>query len=279
MGGLKEYYLEGQEKRYIRMADVLGVSWEELSGLDYEIDANVSRDGLVYGYILQFSEENDPVVLNKIRGLDENKTVCLPPWVLERDREDGYELEAISENHDPKKNFVDEIKNLEQLLDIDIEDENLKEILHRQVFIGMIGALEIFLSDTFINEVAASTYFLERFVETHPEFRKQKISLGDIFREIKSIEEKAMTVMVETVYHKLSVVKGMYEDTFSIKFPDISIVLRFVTQRHDLVHRNGKTKNGEKVIVSRGTISDLRVAVVDLVSGIAEEMERNYIPF
>lgn len=279
MGGLKEYYLEGQEKRYVRMADALGVSWEELLELDYEIEANVSKDGLVYGYLLQFSEENNPDILKKINGLDENRAVRLAPWILERESEDEYELEAISENTDPKASFLNEISNLEQLLDINIVKEDVKDILLRQVFISMIGALETYLSDTFINNVAGSPSYLEKFVEHHPEFRKQKFSLSDVFQERRRIEEKARNVMVETIYHKLPAVKMMYEATFSIHFPDISAMQRFIIQRHDLVHRNGKTTDGDKVHVSDKTIIELKNAAMDLVGKIENQMVEKYIPF
>jgi hypothetical protein len=279
MGGLKEHYLENQEDRYIRMADALGIPWEELLELDYEIDANVSKDGLVYGYILRFSEENDPAVLDKINEIDENRTVYLAPWVFERGPEDEYELEAISENIDPKVSFLHEVKNLEQLLAINLKEDDVKEILLRQIFISMIGALETYLSDTFINKVIESNHYLETFVETHPVFQKQKFSLSDVFQERREIEEKARSVMVETIYHKLPAVKRMYEDTFSISFPDISVMQNFIIQRHDLVHRNGKTTDGEKVPVSEKTITDLKNAAVELVNKIEDQIEENDIPF
>jgi len=279
MGGLKEYDLENQEERYLRIADALGISWKELLELDYEIDADVSKDGLVYGYLLRFYEDNDPIILGKINELDENRTVRLPPWVLEKSPEDEYELEAILENIDPKASFLNEIKNLEQLLAIKIEKEDVKDILLRQVFISMIGALETYLSDTFINKVTESVYFLEKFVENHPEFRKQKFSLNELFQEQRLIEEKARSIMVETIYHKLPTVKRMYEDTFSISFPDISTMQKFIIQRHDLVHRNGKTTEGAKVPVSEKTITDLKNEVVDLVGKIEDNINEDDLPF
>lgn len=279
MGGLKEFYLENQEKRYIRMAEALGISCEELLDLDYEIDADVSKEGCIFGYILQFSEKNDPIVLERINGLDKSRAVRLTPWVLEIESEDKYELEAISENISPKTSFLNEISNLEQLLDIKIDKGDVKDILLRQVFISMIGALETYLSDTFINKVTGSAYFLEKFVESHPEFQKQKFSLSEVFQEQKRIEEKARQVMVETIYHKLPTVKKMYESTFCITFPDVSAMQRFIIQRHDLVHRNGKNTDGEKVPVSESTITFLKIAVRDLVSKIEDQMDENNIPF
>jgi hypothetical protein len=175
--------------------------------------------------------------------------------------------------------FLHEVKNLEQLLAINLKEDDVKEILLRQIFISMIGALETYLSDTFINKVIESNHYLETFVETHPVFQKQKFSLSDVFQERREIEEKARSVMVETIYHKLPAVKRMYEDTFSISFPDISVMQNFIIQRHDLVHRNGKTTDGEKVPVSEKTITDLKNAAVELVNKIEDQIEENDIPF
>ena len=48
MGGLKEKYLEEQEDHYIRLADALDISWDELVSLVYEVTANLSKDGQIY---------------------------------------------------------------------------------------------------------------------------------------------------------------------------------------------------------------------------------------
>jgi hypothetical protein len=51
----------------------LGITDEELEELDYDVHENASNDGLVYDYIIQFSQLNDPELLAKISGLDEHK--------------------------------------------------------------------------------------------------------------------------------------------------------------------------------------------------------------
>lgn len=51
----------------------LGITDEELEELDYDIHENASKDGLVYDYVLQFSQHNDPELLAKISDLDEYK--------------------------------------------------------------------------------------------------------------------------------------------------------------------------------------------------------------
>lgn len=51
----------------------LGITDEELEELDYDVHENASNDGLVYDYVIQFSQHNDPELLAKISGLDDCK--------------------------------------------------------------------------------------------------------------------------------------------------------------------------------------------------------------
>lgn len=281
MGSLKEHFLEEQEDHYIRLAEALGISWEELLSLNYEVTANVSKDGMIYGYIVTFDQANDEDLLDKISGINSNLTVNLSPWVLERSADDEYELGAIFDNTEHESNFLREMENLDRLRKLKIEDPALREILLRQLFISIIGALETYLSDAFINMALSSENYLENFVGTHPEFKKQKIGVSEVFNTSQSIKEKAKTVMVATIYHKLPVVKEMYQKTFNIDFPDISKMQRYVIQRHDLVHRNGKTTNGEEVDVNDETILALKADAIEFVETVSATLKFEYedVPF
>lgn len=61
----------------------------------------------------------------------------------------------------------------------------------------------------------------------------------------------------------------MYLSTFNIEFPNIAELSKSVSTRHDLVHRNGKTKNGDQVIVDKEIIDKLILAVINFVEQIS----------
>jgi len=48
------------------------LTFDEISSLDYEIDVNSSDDDLVYNHIVQFSDDCDKDILEKIDGLHEH---------------------------------------------------------------------------------------------------------------------------------------------------------------------------------------------------------------
>lgn len=277
MGSLKENYLEGQEDRYFQIADALGLTCEELLELDYSFDANVSKDGLIYNYILRLSGGNDSELVAKIKNLRSDNSVILAPWVFEKSTAQDYEFEAIFEGKNYKDTFYQEMEGLKKLLALPIADVSVRDVMLRQVFITIIGALETFLCDVFVYEVMSCKRNLRRFVETYPDFKKIKLNLNEIFAEHDLMEQKVKEVILGTVYHQLPRVKNMYEDTLQITFPEIATMQRFITQRHDLVHRNGRTALGDKVPLNDQAIYDLQRAAIFLVEGVSSQLED--IPF
>jgi len=79
--------------------------------------------------------------------------------------------------------------------------------------------------------------------------------------------------MLEVIYQNLGKVQKMYESTFGINFPDIKELSTAVGVRHDLVHRNGKNKEGELTVISVETIETLLINIIDFVEQISIELD------
>ena len=60
----------------------LGLTFNEISKLNYEISENSSDDGLVYNLIVQFCDDNDREILDKINGLSENLWINVDSSIL-----------------------------------------------------------------------------------------------------------------------------------------------------------------------------------------------------
>ena len=54
------------------LAQELGLTYDEISQLNYDISENASNDGLVYNFIVQFDEGGDKEILDKIEGLHDH---------------------------------------------------------------------------------------------------------------------------------------------------------------------------------------------------------------
>jgi hypothetical protein len=261
-----------QEKSDQELAKKLGITYDELMQLDYEIDTEESEDGLIYNYIIKFRDDSPREILEKINGIDEQNHVWFPSWEFENDDYSKEQYEAIIANKKFLIKFQEEIENLEGLNEVELPDKNLETILKRQIFIGVIGTLETFLSDTFINLIMDNDNYFKNFVETYPEFKQRKFELRHIFVEESHIKETVRKVLIDIIYHDLHKVGKMYADTFKIEFPKIGPLMKIILSRHDLIHRNGKTKDGQDVIVDKQTIIAMIEKVNKFVLEIADAL-------
>ncbi|MEH2209184.1 hypothetical protein [Nostoc sp.] len=66
-----------------KLASELGISYDDLLELEWDIDTNESDDGLIYEYIVTFSEESPKKILNKIEGIEDGNIVRLQPSSFE----------------------------------------------------------------------------------------------------------------------------------------------------------------------------------------------------
>jgi len=60
-----------------RLAHELNISLDELSELEWVIDENSSDDGLIYNYIIQFSDNSPRDILDKIPNLSDSNSIEL----------------------------------------------------------------------------------------------------------------------------------------------------------------------------------------------------------
>ncbi len=274
MGRFKDHYFEeiNSEIEAWKFSNILGIPYEDVEELEWEIEIDSSKDGLIYNYRVVFSEDSPKEILQRITRLEDGHTVYLHPWEYDEEYDIDEQFEAITDNKELFQKYKNEISNLTNLNALKVEHQSLRDTLNRQIFIGVIGALEAFLSETFINLVVDNDNYRRNFVKSYPAFKKRKFELREIFEENDKLVNTIKDEMLLVIYHNLPKVSNMYRDTFQIDFPDITDVYECVLKRHDLVHRNGKTKTGEVVEANQESIGDLIKKVNRFVEAIVKEL-------
>jgi hypothetical protein len=123
--------------------------------------------------------------------------------------------------------------------------KNDQPLIYRLLYVNIITALETYLGDAFAAIIFTRRDLLERFVHNSTHFRSQKISLSDIFKRLPTIEADVRSLLGKTIWHRFKVAEDLYSQAFGIKLPKASETIRKgVSDRHDIVHRNGKSVNG-----------------------------------
>lgn len=185
---------------------------------------------------------------------------------------DEYIAEDIAEISEYRRNFSFAIDDIQRLFKAEV-DPTSAQCLWRLLYVNVITALETYLSGAFINTVLNRPTLMRRFIETCPAFQGEKIPLSEIFKAQEQIERKARSYLVDLVWHRLDCVKEIYQATLEIGFPsDIGMVHRAVVVRHDLVHRNGKTKKGDEITITPTEITDLITEVEKIVESLDEKL-------
>lgn len=184
--------------------------------------------------------------------------------------------ELITEHH---SNFIIATQDIEKLLHTDVKD-NVSGCFHRLLFVNVISAMETYLSDTFINAVVRNRTLMRRFIETTPEFQREKIPLSGIYSAMDEIEQRAKKHLLdEVVWHTIQRIQRMYQETLGIEFSkDTGAIFRAIVTRHDIVHRNGKTKSGVTIPITHQDVIDLISVVQEFIHDVDTQVRQKLSP-
>ncbi len=255
MSRIKEYWFDQiQTQRNSRLAELLGITEDELEQIVYEIESDTSNDGLLYGYIVRFDSDNDPLIMAKINGLTSGFYVSLHPWDLENPEKE--ELEWELGHSDQFEMFNRHLSAIPEILRIQT-DEGVQFSLLVMLHAHIVSALEHFLATTFIYHVTNSDSLTRKLIETDPEFGIRKFTLNEIYAQHNDIKSTVAEYLKNIIFHEMRKVKPMFFDVLSFDFGDISWLFKAVRIRHDCVHRAGYNKEGEAIHVSADSINEL----------------------
>jgi hypothetical protein len=272
MGRAKQQWMERQQQRDDEdLARRLGITYEELIQTEWHIETDESNDGLIYQYIVYF-EDGPAEILAKISGINEDNQVWLDPYFEDSYEEYDEEYDSLLNSDDSYHSLESDVGNIRKLNLIAV-DEALISLYRRQLFVSLIGIMESYLSETFIKKFESDDKYLRRFVESFPDFREIEYKANKIFETLGNLELASKKMILDVLYHRLSNVRNMYRATFLIDFPDISNLSKAVVKRHDLVHRNGKTKEGDIINVSSEEIELLCDELIHFGAELSDSLD------
>lgn len=224
-----------------------------------------------------YSHFSDVVDEQLIQHLADELSAECEEWAPAQSKID-YESELIQDIASISQycqNFSGAISDVEALLDLATASPQ-QTVLLRLIYANVITALETYLGDAFVNNVMAKPELLRKFVETTPEFKNSKISLSEIFKEHDDIQSKVENHLAGIVWHRLRIVSSMYKDTLNVEFPrDIGDIYKAIKLRHDIVHRNGKNKDGHEILIMSDDVRALIEKVESLVTHIDSALAEN----
>lgn len=161
---------------------------------------------------------------------------------------------------------------------IDVLDEPTRLILYRSLYVGIIGAFEACLSDTLISKIMRNDEYKKKFVENSKQMQETKFSLSKLYEVQSNIDKIVVERLQEIIYHNLAVVSKLYAAVLGVKFLPYEDLAKSVNIRHHIVHRNGKDKQNNPVVINKQDVKDLVQKVSDFIKNIETQILQNEAP-
>ena len=215
----------------------------------------------------EFSGKVDDAIIEELAA--ELDSECLE-WARIPTLDDIEPSDPISEYFARFHASLDQINNRVSA----IQSEEADPFLASLLFAHTITCLEAYLCDAFVTCLEEDNYF-RAFIETDPEMKKEKVTVAEIYKKQDSLKSDAARRLQGIVFHNLPVVQQMYRNTLGIDLPaGMKDLLAAVFKRHDIVHRNCKTKQGNEFTVSKTEVLKLVELVEQFVTELDEKVEK-----
>ena len=156
-----------------------------------------------------------------------------------------------------------------------------KEILNRLLYANVVSLMETFFSDAITNLVLNNPALKRKVVEKVPRFTEAKITKSEIYAWFERMDKEVADYLQNDVtYHNIFTVEKLYKSVLDVRFPspdDLVDLRKIIETRHDIVHRNGKTVEGEVIVLNDSDVKFAIKVVNEFVSHVEKQLPRNRV--
>lgn len=175
-----------------------------------------------------------------------------------------YDKELFSATHEDVLKILGKIDSL---------DEDIKSYLYRLLYANLITSMEAYLSDTLIRYVTEYDEYLRKFTESYKPFKNQTFKTDEIFKRLDHLKDFVKGELGDLMYHNLPKIKPIFKESIGVDIGNIKELYKAVLIRHDIVHRNGKDKNGQMHIIKKEDVVTLCSQVNDFINNIESQLQ------
>ena len=167
-----------------------------------------------------------------------------------------YDKLLFKETHSDTEKALEAIEGLPQ---------EIKDNLYRLLYANIISKLEAFLCDTIVSYVLECDEHKKRFVQSYEPLATQKFQMSAIYAKYQGLDKIIKGALVSIVYHDIELVRKLYKKTANIDLPDTKEIEEAIQVRHNIIHRNGKDKEGNIISIKQEDVESLSNVVSDFI--------------
>lgn len=189
---------------------------------------------------------------------------------IEAQEYEWFEQHSYNEIH---RVFNFQLEKLKELVSIQVALHH-EETFYKMCYAHAVTLMESFLSDTVRSLVVSDDRYFFNAIRDVGEIAECKFTLEDYAKSPDGAKGLAMQKLAKIMYHNIPKVKAVLQAIIGKKLSiDISHVSKITYFRHDIVHRDGKSIDGELIKVDREIVDEVIKNVETFVSSIAQKVE------
>jgi hypothetical protein len=169
--------------------------------------------------------------------------------------DDRFDL-AVDTRDVPLSRLHDRVSNARQLLTL-TGSPQARDLVESLVFSNALGVLESFLWETAEYWFRHDDKALQDVVTKLKKFSDEPMKLGEIFARQDKLREHVLGYLQNLIWHRWDNVMPIFKEGLGITLPSVKPFVPALLKRHDIVHRCGRTKGGEAVLVTLTEIDGL----------------------
>jgi len=179
------------------------------------------------------------------------------------------ELRWLKENGSSiiHKHFLEELEELKKIEETTSTTRTY--LINRMTYAYAVTLLEAFLGDTAKSLISENEIFFTNSRKIN-ELKKVRYSLE--FLSTNEVDAKSLAIreLSNITYHNIPKVKNIFETILGTRINiDISELIKITKVRHDIVHRNGKTKESESIHLN----SDDMLEMISHIENFSNELQ------
>lgn len=169
---------------------------------------------------------------------------------------DGYE-EYIEEEYrwlheqeysGPYASFHNTIQEIEKILSSHI-DPIVADTMHKMAHVHAVTALETYLGDTLKQLMIGQEQYFLNAAQNIKDINERRLKPYEVLANKDFVEQMVFKHISDHLYHDPVKAMRLYKDCLDFKCThSLGTIIKAATLRHDIVHRNGKDKDGSNVI-------------------------------
>ncbi|MBR6124868.1 hypothetical protein IKQ19_14935 [Candidatus Saccharibacteria bacterium] len=163
--------------------------------------------------------------------------------------------------------FNTTIQELRKMLKFSFTSAN--DTFFKMVDAFAVTAMEAYLSGTLIKKVKENDDYLLNAAQKIENLKDEKMTLYEVVKNPDQAKNRILEKLYEFMYHNLPKIKCIYEAVFGIKIDyPLKDLMSIVRRRHDIVHRNGKNKDGVEIVLTAAMVEQ----DIDVISSFVKKI-------